>query len=694
MLSEKGHQVTVFVNDKTIHSIVIEKRPEARIIRFNPNSTNTDAFLGNITHLSYEFSMILKKIIEQEGKPDIIESQDYNGIGYFLLQHKACLYDWCKGIPIVITIHSPSFLYMEYNEVPLYERPNFWIGEMERFCIQAADLVISPSQYLIDELEQRFKMNTANLHVVPNPYHFDPAESRFSLNKHCLNNELTFYGKLSPQKGTFRILERFKDLWDKGFNLPFTMIGGQEIVFSPSGKTMGTIIKKEYDDYIKKGFLKLKDKIPPDERRAFLSGSILFIIPSIVDNLPYAVLELMSLGKILIVSKQGGQAEVISNEKDGFIFDYHKTADFETVLNRVLQLTKEERLKIAEQAIKKIEKHYSYEIIYSKKIELLECLKADNKVMNQFPFIRNLPLKTTFRNDLDNSLLSVVIPYFNLGEYLDESVDSIFKATYKNVEVIIINDGSTDAVSINKLKKYRNNNSVHVIDKQNTGLADSRNTGAEMARGSFIAFLDADDTVTPEYYEKAIAILQQYENVHFVGAWTKYFGNSKNVWPTFNPEPPLLLVHNLINSSALVYKTQAFLQGGKNDKNFKIGLEDYESVISMKSNGLNGVVIPEILFNYRVRSHSMIKNVNREVREMYYNNIEQKHHALFSQFRKDIDNLIRYHKPLSIDNPTLDNYPFQHIPFLGKIVRKTIHVVKAKPNLRRFVLWLKRLPPQ
>src|SRR4051812_17984813 len=115
MLSKYGHQATVFVNDSSIRSIVIEQKAEARIIRFNPNLTKADAFLGSITHLSYEFAAVVKKIIEEEGKPDVIESQDYNGIAYFLLQHRACLADWCRDIPLVITMHSPSFLYMEYN---------------------------------------------------------------------------------------------------------------------------------------------------------------------------------------------------------------------------------------------------------------------------------------------------------------------------------------------------------------------------------------------------------------------------------------------------------------------------------------------------------------------------------------------------------------------------------------------------
>jgi glycosyltransferase involved in cell wall biosynthesis len=693
MLSEKGHQMTVFVNDRSVRSIVIEQKKEARIIRFNPNRTKTDAFLGNIAHLSYEFAMIVKKFIEQEGKPDHIESQDYNGIAYFLLQHRACLSDWCQQIPILITMHSPSFLYLLYNQAPAYKRPNFWIGEMERFCIQAADLVISPSQYLIDELKQQFTIRTSNLHVIPNPYQFVSPENK-PAGVEILNNSLTFYGKLSPQKGTFKILKEFQALWDKGFNESFTMIGGQEIVFSPVGKTMGAIIKKEYASYIKKGLLNLKDKISPEERAEFLSGLTLFIIPSIVDNLPYVVLELMSLGKIVIVSKQGGHSEIISAEQDGFIFDYYQAGSFEQVLMKVLALSKEERIKISQHAIKKIMGNYSYDHIYSTKIKLLNNLKIAQTSSKQFPFIRTIPLRIKEINtlQLNDSLLSVIIPYYNLGAYLDEAVNSVLNSTYKSIELIIVNDGSSDRQSIEKLEKYRDHKVIRVLDKKNTGLADTRNIGADAAKGSFIAFLDADDTVAPTYYDKAIKILERYENVHFVGAWTQYFGNSKVIWPTFNPEPPLILTHNCINSSSLVYKTKAFLGFGKNDPDFKIGLEDYESIISMKAAGLNGVAIPEVLFNYRVRSNSMIRNSNAEVRADYYNKIAVKHRSFFSGYEQEVKQLIRNNGlPLSLDNSTLDELPFQDFPVVGPFVRKMFLFVKATPRLKKIVLVLKRM---
>ena len=119
MLNERGHAVSVFINDAAVSDFVSENRNGIRMIRFNPFRTNSSDFLGHATNISYEFAHIIKHFVETEGKPDIIEAQEYLGIAYYLLQYKYMLYDWCKNIPVVITMHSPSFLYMEYNHVPI-----------------------------------------------------------------------------------------------------------------------------------------------------------------------------------------------------------------------------------------------------------------------------------------------------------------------------------------------------------------------------------------------------------------------------------------------------------------------------------------------------------------------------------------------------------------------------------------------
>ncbi len=681
MLSEEGHAVTVFVSDAAVSNIQEENKNGIRIIRFNTSRTNSSAFLGHVTNISYEFAHIVKHFIEKEGQPDIIEAQEYLGIAYYLLQYKYLLYEWCRNVPVLITMHSPSSLYMEYNHVPMHRYPNFWICEMEYFCLQAADYIISPSHYMFRELEKRFVLNNKNLKIIPNPFDGKLNNIKAIPTDSKKTDEIVFYGKLTVQKGAFRLLAYFKELWDKGFNRPLFLLGGQDIVYHPEGETMGDFIRKRYKKYIGQGLLKLEDRIKPSEIGGRLSRAEVVIIPSDNDNLPYVVFEMMGMGRIVLASKQGGQSEVIENGIDGFVFDHEDPGTFFSQLDIIFKLDERQREFISANAIKKIEEKYSKSVVYEKKIQLIEKLLHNGSQMpGVFPFIRKRTQHVN--NQMDRTYikgkLSIVVPCYNMGQYIDETIRSIQGSDYADKEILIINDGSTDELTLNKLKEYRRQKKLKVIDTPNSGLAKARNLGAQSASGEFMAFLDADDTIQPGYYTRAINVFNQYENVHFAGCWVQYFGNSRNIWPAFMPEPPLILNHNMVNSSSLVYKRNAFLAGGQNDATMLFqGLEDYESVIAMLSHGFNGVVLPEALFNYRVRTNSMFREISRSKKLSLYQHISNKHKQFYGTFAADIFNLLNANGPgILLDNPTLDHHLADKLPFGGKLSGQIIALIK------------------
>jgi glycosyltransferase involved in cell wall biosynthesis len=679
LLAEKGHAVSVFINDAAVDTTQISKKDGIRIVRFNPSGTNASVYLGHVTNISYEFAHIVKTFIEKEGKPDIIEAQEYLGIAYYLLQYKHLLYDWCKDVPVLITMHSPSFLYMEYNHVPMYRYPNYWICEMERFCLQAADHIISPSRFMLVELAKRFELKNENVTIIPNP--FSATEFFMPVADTIDANEIVFYGKLTVQKGAFKLLGYFKDLWDGGFRRPLFLLGGQDIVYHPDGKTMGDIIRKTYKTYIEQGLLRLEDRMPPAQVADRLRSAEVVIIPSCNDNLPYVVFEMMALGKVLLVSKQGGQFEVIQEGENGFVFDHEEPSTFAAQLRHILDLTKEERHYISQNAINKVATVYGFEAVYEQKMHVFQKLIAAGLLAKSvFPFIRNKPglPANPENNGKREALLSIVVPFYNMGTYIDETVQSLLAVDYAPKEIIIVNDGSTEQSSLEALRRYRSISGIVVLDTTNKGLAHARNYGAENGKGQFLAFLDADDKVDSTYYSKAIRVLQAYENVHFVGAWTKYFENSNAVWPTFMPEPPLILYHNQVNSSALVYKRDSFLASGKNASDMVFqGLEDYESVLAMLSHGLGGVVLPEVLFHYRVRRKSMIRGISKTKKLLLYEYISKKHNRFYATFATDLLNLLNANGPgTALDNPTLDYHLTDKLPFGGKLARAVISKVK------------------
>lgn len=111
----------------------------------------------------------------------------------------------------------------------------------------------------------------------------------------------------------------------------------------------------------------------------------------------------------------------------------------------------------------------------------------------------------------ENSMISIIIPVYKVEKYLDRCVQSVVDQTYKNLEIILVDDGSPDNCP-NICDKWKNKDSrVRVIHKKNGGLSDARNAGIEIATGKYIAFVDSDDYIKPEMYEKLYFAINEYK---------------------------------------------------------------------------------------------------------------------------------------------------------------------------------------
>lgn len=109
-------------------------------------------------------------------------------------------------------------------------------------------------------------------------------------------------------------------------------------------------------------------------------------------------------------------------------------------------------------------------------------------------------------------MISVVVPVYNVSAYLKQCIDSLVAQTYKNIEIILINDGSTDN-SGEICDEYASNfSNISVFHKENGGLSDARNKGIEIARGDFISFIDSDDYVSKYFYEYLMHAATEYKS--------------------------------------------------------------------------------------------------------------------------------------------------------------------------------------
>lgn len=126
-------------------------------------------------------------------------------------------------------------------------------------------------------------------------------------------------------------------------------------------------------------------------------------------------------------------------------------------------------------------------------------------------------------------LVSVIMPVYNAGEYLVEALDSVFAQTYQNIEVIAINDGSTDK-SLQILRKYAKNETrlKAITYKRNKGVGAAANKGVAAAKGDYIARMDADDIIPPDRIKKQVKYLLENPNVVVVGGQVELINEYKS----------------------------------------------------------------------------------------------------------------------------------------------------------------------
>lgn len=137
---------------------------------------------------------------------------------------------------------------------------------------------------------------------------------------------------------------------------------------------------------------------------------------------------------------------------------------------------------------------------------------------------------------MDNEKLSIIVPVYKVEQYLDECIKSLVNQSYKNIEIILIDDGSPDRSGEICDDWARNDNRIYVIHKSNEGAAKARNEGLRMASGEYIGFVDSDDYVSPYMFETLIHLMSYYHcdivECGFYKTDTSYLKFDKNIIDT------------------------------------------------------------------------------------------------------------------------------------------------------------------
>lgn len=221
--------------------------------------------------------------------------------------------------------------------------------------------------------------------------------------------------------------------------------------------------------------------------------------------------------------------------------------------------------------------------------------------------------------------VSIVVPCFNAGQLLQETLDSVLPLVEMDVEVIVVNDGSTDPETLEILQ--RQVAGVSVLNTENQGLAAARNTGIRQARGAYIFPLDSDDVVNPAFIPAASAILAQNPNIDVVvGDYEKFGAENGRVVCRWDPQQQWYV--NGITASSM-FRKSVWEDVGGYDERMKEGYEDWEFWLSALAAKKRFEKLDMLAFYYRIRPNSMVRSMTLQHHERLLAYMHQKHHAAF-----------------------------------------------------------------
>ena len=248
-------------------------------------------------------------------------------------------------------------------------------------------------------------------------------------------------------------------------------------------------------------------------------------------------------------------------------------------------------------------------------------------------------------------LISIIVPCYNQGIYLKETIQSALASSYRPLEILIINDGSTDNSLELAQELEVQHPEVRVLDQANAGVTKARNAGIAAAQGEYLLPLDGDDLISPTYIEQGLAILATRPEVKVVYCQAEKFSASgRKPWKLKPFSLQQLAKDNMIFVSALFRKADALAVGGFSE-DMKLGREDWEFWIKLLKNGGEVVQLPLVGFFYRLTPTSKRKKTGgtafKKARIAYLN----AKHAYF--FERELNGPLRIQRTWSKPYNTL-----------------------------------------
>jgi glycosyltransferase involved in cell wall biosynthesis/CTP:molybdopterin cytidylyltransferase MocA len=522
---------------------------------------------------------------------DVIEFPEYDGEGQVCLEARRTLGAFPRTV-LAVRLHTPSVDVRTLDGDPRLSLDLACIDFLEGSSIEWADLVLSPTEAMLARVRARQLVPRAALSPHPIDPDFTPAPDTGSREL-----EILHVGRLERRKGVELLLRAAFPLLEQRPGLTLRFVGGD----TPTGPTLGSM--RAHLQRLVPAALEGRVRFEPPRDRAallpLLRAATLCCFPSLWENFPNTCLEAMAAGVGVVAADGSGMAEMIEDGRSGLLF---RTGDVEALRRTLARALDEPGLR---------------QTLRDGAPERVRALCAPPVVAARFAeVVRSAaPVPPVVRGGRPS--VAVIVPSFELGALLDETLASVRAQTRPADEVIVVDDGSSGAETLAALERAERAG-TRVLRQKNQGLGAARNAGVRASRSELVVPLDADDLLAPTFLEQTVDAWLRAGERTVVTSLVSWFqadpAEPVGAWFPWGAERDALAVRNVASTATALVPRAILDELGGYDAEMD-AYEDWDLWCRAVLAGVEFRVVPGFLFHYRQRPGSMMKVHGRAGRE-------------------------------------------------------------------------------
>jgi glycogen(starch) synthase len=572
--------------------------PSVRVVFVEEPAGDYGGYLSYMHAWSARADRALRATYPRRG-PDLIEFCDYLGEGFVTVQARHTGDPWLAATRVCLRLHTTAYICAILDGHLPDDFATTATFEAERYALQYADALLWSGGDVLATYQRIYGADRLAEGVkIPDAFYAedDPGPGVGRILHEGETLQLLYLGRLERRKGIQNLIRAMTRLDSDDVHL--TVLGGDTDT-APLGASVREQVTLMAADDPRISFV---DNVPRDAVSSFLRDSHVVVIPSLWECWPNVAREALMHNRPVLATPVGGLCEMVEADRSGWLArDRSAEALADSIAERAADPASVTRLIAAESPRSKFQQLTDADALRARYAALLEGRQREARTRG--------PSKR-------QPLVSVVVPYYRLDDYVEETLASVADQTYPRVKVILVNDGSMrpeDAV----LDRLADDAAVTVLTQVNSGLGAARNFGISQSLSEYVLPLDADDLIAPQFIERCVAALERDPQLAYVTSWVEYmdpdgvtvsdddggympFGN----WSS-------LIRRNNVGGTCVALMRRGLFEGQLGYSTDLTSYEDWLLYLRMHELGLHGAVIPERLIRYRIRDESMMRTVGR-----------------------------------------------------------------------------------